>query len=122
MPKSLRAISPANLLQAQINSQVVGQEVSPRHHRIIRHGGIRHHRRHFRHHHQRRHYRDRGRYIVPGLIIGGIIANELRRDRYVMPSSHYRWCDRRYRSYRAYDNTFQPYVGNRRQCISPYFR
>ncbi|WP_348631649.1 BA14K family protein [Mesorhizobium sp. M6A.T.Cr.TU.014.01.1.1] len=30
------------------------------------------------------------------------------------------WCYSRYRSYRAYDNTYQPYYGPRRQCISPY--
>ncbi|TIP33596.1 MAG: BA14K family protein, partial [Mesorhizobium sp.] len=29
-------------------------------------------------------------------------------------------CHDRYRSYRAWDNTFQPYNGPRRQCISPY--
>jgi hypothetical protein len=34
--------------------------------------------------------------------------------------AHVRWCYARYRSYRAWDNTFQPYVGPRRQCYSPY--
>ncbi|MDF1778959.1 MAG: BA14K family protein [Rhizobiaceae bacterium] len=34
--------------------------------------------------------------------------------------AHYAWCDARYRSYRAYDNTFQPYHGRRKQCRSPY--
>ncbi|MBX5225480.1 BA14K family protein [Rhizobium sp. NLR9b] len=34
--------------------------------------------------------------------------------------SHESWCYARYRSYRAYDNTFQPYSGPRRQCIGPY--
>jgi hypothetical protein len=33
---------------------------------------------------------------------------------------HVRWCYNRYRSYRAYDNTFQPNYGPRRQCYSPY--
>ncbi|NKL02345.1 hypothetical protein GFM02_29830 [Rhizobium leguminosarum bv. viciae] len=33
---------------------------------------------------------------------------------------HYDWCARRYRSYSAYDNSFQPYGGPRRQCYSPY--
>lgn len=36
-------------------------------------------------------------------------------------SAHVRWCSARYRSYRAWDNTFQPYNGPRRQCASPYF-
>jgi hypothetical protein len=34
--------------------------------------------------------------------------------------NHEAWCYARYRSYRAYDNTFQPYYGPRRQCIGPY--
>ncbi len=33
---------------------------------------------------------------------------------------HIAWCEDRYRSYRASDNTFQPFNGARRQCISPY--
>lgn len=33
---------------------------------------------------------------------------------------HYAWCARRYRSYSAYDNSFQPSRGPRRQCYSPY--
>ncbi|MDQ2632323.1 MAG: BA14K family protein, partial [Pseudomonadota bacterium] len=35
-------------------------------------------------------------------------------------SAHVQWCYDRYRSYRASDNTFQPYNGPRRQCYSPY--
>jgi len=38
---------------------------------------------------------------------------------YLSPA-HYQWCDRRYRSYRAVDNSFQPYNGPRRACVSPY--
>jgi hypothetical protein len=34
--------------------------------------------------------------------------------------AHINWCENRYRSYRAWDNTFQPYNGPRRQCWSPY--
>ncbi|TGQ42734.1 MULTISPECIES: BA14K family protein [unclassified Mesorhizobium] len=37
-----------------------------------------------------------------------------------LSSAHVRWCYNRYRSYRAADNTFQPYYGPRQQCISPY--
>lgn len=43
------------------------------------------------------------------------------RHAYRLPASHVRWCHNRYRSYRASDNTFQPYHGPRRQCRSPYF-
>ncbi|HET7412575.1 MAG TPA: BA14K family protein [Pararhizobium sp.] len=34
--------------------------------------------------------------------------------------AHIDWCYRHYRSYRASDNTYQPYHGPRRACISPY--
>ncbi|OHV90837.1 BA14K family protein [Mesorhizobium sp. ORS 3428] len=37
-----------------------------------------------------------------------------------LSEAHVRWCYDRYRSYRAWDNTFQPIYGPRRQCISPY--
>ncbi len=55
-------------------------------------------------------------------MIGGAIVAQ---PRYVDPapgmgSSHVAWCANRYRSYRAYDNTFQPYNGPRQQCYSPY--
>lgn len=33
---------------------------------------------------------------------------------------HEQWCYSQYRSYRAWDNTYQPYNGQRRECISPY--
>jgi hypothetical protein len=73
--------------------------------------------------HYRRGYREHNGYWFPlaafgaGAIIGGAIAN----DRgYVGGGSHVNWCANRYRSYRAYDNTFQPYNGPRQQCISPY--
>lgn len=53
-----------------------------------------------------------------GTIIGGAIAND--RGYVGGGGSHVNWCANRYRSYRAYDNTYQPYGGPRRQCISPY--
>nr|WP_244670029.1 BA14K family protein [Kaistia sp. 32K] len=56
-----------------------------------------------------------------GALIGGAIANQ---PREVAPprlsTSHLRWCEDRYRSYRASDNSFQPYEGPRQQCLSPY--
>ncbi|WP_439616705.1 BA14K family protein [Shinella sp.] len=51
-----------------------------------------------------------------GAIIGGAISNQPQAG----SGSHTSWCANRYRSYRAYDNTFQPYGGPRQQCISPY--
>jgi hypothetical protein len=37
-----------------------------------------------------------------------------------LSQAHIRWCYNRYRSYRSWDNSFQPYHGPRRQCVSPY--
>jgi hypothetical protein len=55
--------------------------------------------------------------FATGAIIGGAINN----DRPVrVGGSHVQWCQNRYRSYRAYDNTYQPNSGPRRQCNSPY--
>ncbi|MCJ8053118.1 BA14K family protein [Shinella curvata] len=98
-----------------------------RHHRRHWRGdrGYRHgwHRGHRGYRYARPGYRHHNGYWFPlaafgaGAIIGGAIAN----DRgYVGGSSHVNWCANRYRSYRAYDNTFQPYGGPRRQCVSPY--
>ena len=49
------------------------------------------------------------------------------RPRYYAPRAYYRggsaheqWCYSRYRSYRAWDNSFQPYNGPRQLCYSPY--
>ena len=60
--------------------------------------------------------------FATGAIISGAIAN----DRPPPPrvyrggNAHVQWCYNRYRSYRASDNTFQPYNGPRQQCYSPY--
>lgn len=97
-----------------------------------RHHWRRHHwRRHYRpRHHWRHHHRPRsGIYFEFGT--GGYrhVPPYYARPRYVRPapayrlsSAHVRWCYDRYRSYRASDNTFQPYNGPRRACISPYMR
>lgn len=55
-----------------------------------------------------------------GAIIGGAIAAPSVRVRSANP--HRRWCRNHYQTYRAADNTFQPYNGPRRQCVSPYSR
>ena len=71
-------------------------------------------------------YRRHGDFWFPlaafatGMIISGAIADNppvrVRRS----GDAHVNWCYNRYRSYRAYDNTYQPYNGPRRQCYSPY--
>lgn len=55
--------------------------------------------------------------FIAGAVIGGAIANS---NNYSGGNAHVAWCYDRYRSYRASDNTFQPYEGPRRQCYSPY--
>jgi hypothetical protein len=78
----------------------------------------------------RRGYRRHGDFWFPaaafvaGALITGAITNSrprtviVERDGY--GSAHVEWCYNRYRSYRASDNTFQPYNGPRQQCYSPY--
>lgn len=56
--------------------------------------------------------------FIAGAIIGSAINNPP--HYYHGGSAHVRWCYNRYRSYREWDNTFQPYHGPRRQCYSPY--
>lgn len=72
----------------------------------------------YRHYHHG--YRRYGDWWVPpvvfGTLFGGIMATVPRS----YGNAHVRWCYRHYRSYRAYDNTYQPYYGPRRQCVSPY--
>ncbi|WP_018240149.1 BA14K family protein [Ensifer sp. BR816] len=60
--------------------------------------------------------------LAAGAIIGGLLAQPryYSAPRYAGSDPHTRWCYSRYRSYRAYDNTFQPYYGPRRICVSPY--
>jgi hypothetical protein len=58
--------------------------------------------------------------FIAGALITGAIANQPRTYYRGGGNAHERWCYSRYRSYRAWDNTFQPYNGPRRQCYSPY--
>lgn len=79
-----------------------------------------------------RHYRPGYRYhngfwfpaaaFIAGAIIGGALASPrgVYRQRYELHPAHVEWCHARYRSYRAWDDTFQPYNGPRRRCRSPY--
>lgn len=52
-----------------------------------------------------------------GAVIGGAIQSP---RVYRGSSAHVRWCSARYRTYRAFDNTYVPRVGVRAQCNSPY--
>lgn len=95
-----------------------------RYHRGERWRGHRAHRpdRRWQHRHHRRHYR-----AGPGIHfhfgappVYRRYVEPRRAYRYRLSQAHYDWCQARYRSYRASDNTFQPYNGPRRQCRSPY--
>jgi hypothetical protein len=64
--------------------------------------------------------------IVGGLIAGAAIANAANKNAIpVEPASdadaHLNWCYSKYKSYREWDNSWQPYHGPRKQCISPYY-
>lgn len=58
-------------------------------------------------------------------IIGGVIAAQPRpapvQTQPGINPRHVEWCSIRYRSYRSFDNTYQPSYGPRQQCYSPYF-
>lgn len=64
-------------------------------------------------------------YPLAAFTAGAIIGGAVTQPRPASPAwrhndAHLRWCHDRFRSFRASDNTFQPYNGPRRQCISPY--
>lgn len=60
--------------------------------------------------------------FIAGAVITGAINSQPRTViiEGSLSQAHYDWCYNRYRSYRASDNTYQPYNGPRRQCYSPY--
>jgi len=61
-----------------------------------------------------------GFWFPPAAFIAGAIIGGALNQNQGVGSSHVAWCHNRYRSYRASDNTFQPYNGPRKQCFSPY--
>ncbi|WP_426230417.1 BA14K family protein [Pararhizobium sp. DWP3-4] len=71
------------------------------------------------------------RYYGPSYSDQGYYGSTYYRPRYYVPrynrqvqyggNTHARWCYARYRSYRDFDNTFQPFHGPRRACVSPYY-
>lgn len=69
-----------------------------------------------------------GAAFLGGAIIGGMLAapRYYPAPRYYSAprgaNAHVTWCYNRYKSYRASDNTFQPYHGPRKPCRSPYYR
>lgn len=75
--------------------------------------------------HHRRHWNDDYWGVAPGFYLGlGVPSyryyNEPHRVYRRTSSAHVDWCERRWKSYHAWDNTYQPKHGKRRQCISPF--
>ena len=54
--------------------------------------------------------------FATGAIISGAIASQ----RAPVGGSHVAWCENRYQSYRASDDTYVPRAGVRARCVSPY--
>lgn len=114
------------LIKAEASSDVV--QVRDRHFR--RYNGNRYYNRgrHYNNNYYRRHRHNDGAAaaaIIGGALITGAIINSqqpryVERRVYRSGNSHVEWCYNRYRSYRAWDNTFQPYNGPRQTCYSPY--
>lgn len=66
--------------------------------------------------------------ILGGMVAGAVIANATRPHDVIVDTAsnstadaHVNWCYDHYKSYRMSDNTFQPYNGPRKQCVSPYY-
>lgn len=57
--------------------------------------------------------------FATGVIVGRTLAHPVPPARR-LTAAHIEWCFDHYRTYRAYDNTYQPYDGPREQCWSPY--
>ena len=77
------------------------------------HRGYRHYR-HGYHHYQGYWFPPAA--FVAGSIVGGAIAAEPHRG----GRAHVRWCESHYRSYDVRTDSYQPYHGPRRRCVSPY--
>jgi len=130
---TLSTIAPAQAFPAvsapQVQTSDVQQVRDNNHNRRFYRGERRHSRdwnrgRGYRHDRHYRGYRNRhhngAAAIIGGLAAGAIIGGAINSQRSYGGNSHVSWCQNRYRSYRASDNTFQPYNGGRQQCRSPY--
>nr|WP_246727764.1 BA14K family protein [Chelativorans sp. Marseille-P2723] len=58
--------------------------------------------------------------LAAGAIIGGVLSSQSKAAPVHRADAHVQWCLSRYRSYDVRTDTFQPYNGPRRYCISPY--
>lgn len=58
--------------------------------------------------------------FAAGVAAGAIAATPPPRSPARLAAAHVQWCYDHYVSYREWDNSYQPYVGPRRTCLSPY--
>ncbi|WP_274424166.1 BA14K family protein [Chelativorans sp. YIM 93263] len=80
---------------------------------------MRPHHRYHGHRHHRQHWRPRSNFFLQfGVPVAPRYAP---RPAAALSASHVYWCQQKYRSYRVSDNTFQPYHGPRKPCVSPYY-
>ena len=113
-PATLQTTVSGGVLQAHFTGD--GHHLNGQVHRYRpRHYRNRHYRPHRAYRHHKR-YRPRSGFSVE-LNFGS--------PRYRAPVAsysgrHHAWCSGKYRSYRSYDGTYQPYHGPRRRCNSPY--
>lgn len=127
---AISSIAPANAApifvpKAQIEAST---DVTPVNHRkwrkndFRRRGNNAYYNGHRGYRHRRNGYRQYNGFWFPAgaFIAGAIVGGALNNNNYGGGSRHVQWCYDRYRSYRASDNTFQPYNGPRKQCYSPY--
>ena len=104
----------------EFSSHVIEVQQRDRRNRFERRGNRAYWRGHRGYRDQRPGYRRHNGWWFPpaafalGAILGGVTSGAR------TSNAHVRWCQNRYRSYRASDNTFQPYNGPRRPCWSPY--
>jgi hypothetical protein len=71
-------------------------------------------------HYYRPGYRSYNGYWFPAAAFAAIAGAAVASAPYRGGNAHVQWCYQNYRSYRASDDTFQPYHGPRQRCISPY--
>jgi hypothetical protein len=86
-----------------------GHYVRGGHHYWHGHRGYRNYHRGYRRYH--------GFWFPPAAFAAGVVIGTTVHHR--RGSAHVRWCRNHYISYRASDDTYQPYHGPRRRCVSP---
>jgi hypothetical protein len=58
--------------------------------------------------------------FAAGVAAGAIATTPPPRSPARFAAAHVQWCFNHYASYREWDNSYQPYLGPRRPCLSPY--